>query len=616
MNLIKIPRNIFQTWETKNISIELNLLCQTWREKNTKYTYFLFDDNERKEFIKKHFDEKIYKSYCKIIPGAFKADLWRYCVLYIYGGIFVDLDSICYNSIDIFLDEHIEFMTAVDLNNCPSIGRYNLTNGFIASIPKHPVLLNCIERIVYNIENNIIPYSNLDFSGPGVLGKSLNKYLNLQETTSFVGKEGIINNTIKLLKFEIGTEYIKDIKDGIILFQNKNGNELIQNIYNNELKKIKHVDWGTCKNPINNSHEKQNTTIVTMLYDIRKKEGNYDNNNELNRGIQKYCNLASEFILDLPYNLIVFTDDFDVIKFIENKKKSNIIIYNKPFEETYYYKHFDKLVELQKTFHIINGNTKQETPMYIILNNNKFHFMESSIELNPFESSHFVWMDFGINHVAKNTELIHEWITKVPDKIKQLCINPYTETNSPKEHFQFIYHNMAGGLFSGSSQNLLKYCKLFKQKTEEIYNDNWYQIDEAVMTMVQRENSYLFDLFYGDYQGIVSNYLYPVHNLDLIFRGSQKLIDSNKTKEAHDIVLYCLKYFQNNPNSDLVFYFIQQNIIVNYYNNNQLLLDDTIKLINMKLSSENTNDKELIHNLLNNNKVNISYYKNKELINI
>jgi hypothetical protein len=175
---------------------------------------------------------------------------------------------------------------------------------------------------------------------------------------------------------------------------------------------------------------------------------------------------------------------------------------------------------------------------------------------------------------------------------------------------------MAGGLFSGSSQNLLKYCNLFKQKTEEIYTDNWYQIDEAVMTMVQRENPYLFDLFYGDYQGIVSNYLYPLHNLDLIFRGSQKLLDCNKTKEVYDILLYCLKYFQDKPNSDLVFYFIQQNIIVNYYNNNQLLLDDIIKLINMKLSSENTNDKELIHNLLNNNKVNISYYKNKELINI
>ena len=298
------------------------------------------------------------------------------------------------------------------------------------------------------------------------------------------------------------------------------------------------------------------------------------------------------------------------------KSLENVIIYNKPFEETYYYKHFDKLVELQKKFHIINGNVKQETPMYIILNNNKFHFMESSIELNPFKSSHFVWMDFGINHVAKNTELIHEWITKVPDKIKQLCINPYTETNSPKEHFQYIYHNMAGGLFSGSSQNLLKYCNLFKEKTEEIYNDNWYQIDEAVMTMVQRENPDLFDLFYGDYQGIVSNYLYPLHNIDLILRGSQKLLDYNKTKEAHDLLFYCLKYFQDNSNSNLVFNFIQQNIIVNYYNNNKLLLDDIIKLINMKLSSENNIDKEVIRTLLNSNKVNIGYYKNKELINI
>ena len=103
--------------------------------------------------------------------------------------------------------------------------------------------------------------------------------------------------------------------------------------------------------------------------------------------------------------------------------------------------------------------------------------------------------------------------------------------------------------------------------------------------------------------------------MELILKGSQKYIDNNKTKEAFTILFYCLKYFQDNPNSNLVFYFIQQNIIVDYYNNNQSLLDDIIKIINIKLSSNNTVDKELIHTLLNNNKVNISYYKNKELIN-
>ena len=104
--------------------------------------------------------------------------------------------------------------------------------------------------IVCGIENNIVPKSNLDFSGPGVLGKSVNKYLNLPEETPFVNKEGIINDTIKLLHFEYGTEYIKDIDTNKILFQNKNGNKLIQDIYKNELARINHIDWGTCRNPI------------------------------------------------------------------------------------------------------------------------------------------------------------------------------------------------------------------------------------------------------------------------------------------------------------------------------------------------------------------------------
>ena len=104
MNLIKIPRNIFQTWETKDLSDGFKLLTQTWKDKNTNYSYFLFDNNDCIDFIKKHFDEKVYNAYSRIIPGAFKADLWRYCVLYIYGGIYVDIDTVCLGKVDSFLN--------------------------------------------------------------------------------------------------------------------------------------------------------------------------------------------------------------------------------------------------------------------------------------------------------------------------------------------------------------------------------------------------------------------------------------------------------------------------------------------------------------------------------
>ena len=202
MSLTKIPRNIFQTWETKNISSGFNNLTQTWKDKNPNYSYFFFDKYDREQFIKKHFETNVYNAYCRIIPGAFKADLWRYCILYIYGGVYVDIDTICIGKIDDFLNDNVEFITPVDLNNCPTIGTHNLFNCFIASIPKHPILLDCINRIVYNVENNIIPFSNLDFTGPGVLGKSTNSFLKLNENTSFIGKEGFHNNsTIYLLNF-------------------------------------------------------------------------------------------------------------------------------------------------------------------------------------------------------------------------------------------------------------------------------------------------------------------------------------------------------------------------------------------------------------------------------
>jgi len=627
MKLIKIPRNIFQTWEISELTPEMNLLTSSWKINNPNYAYFLFNNDERKAFIKKNFDENIYNAYCKIIPGAFKADLWRYCILYIYGGVIVDLDSLSLNSIDEFLDDNIEFMTAVDLNNCPIIGKYNLTNGIIASIPKHSILLECINKIVFNIENNIVPKSNLDFSGPGVLGKSVNKYLNLPEETPFVNKEGIINKTIKLLHFEYGKEYIKDINTNKILFQNKNGNKLIQDIYANEIKRINHIDWGTCKNPIqqekpidnlkltNSYNEAQHITIVTMCYDIRKKEGNFNINNPLNRGIKKYCNLASEFILKTPYNLIVFTDCQEVIDCVREKKQDAIII-NEPFENTYYYRHYSKLQELQTKFTIENGNIKQETPMYIILNNNKFYFMEKAIKSNPFNVTHFIWMDFGINHIAKDTHKMLYWINKVPNKVKQMCVNPYIEPiTNYKEVFKYIYHHTAGGLFSGSKENLLEYCNLFKEKTEQIYNEDWYQLDEAVMTIVQRENPNLFEFYYGDYEGIVSNYVVPEHNLDLILKASQKYINNNDNYKAFKILKLCDEYFYNKFIINRFFDYniltcIQQHIIVDYYVNNKELSNYVIIFINeMK-----TVNGSVITNLLNENANNLNFYSNKSQI--
>ena len=351
-------------------------------------------------------------------------------------------------------------------------------------------------------------------------------------------------------------------------------------------------------------------TIVSMLYNIRVLENKQI---ERNRKADSYMDFAKQFLLQLPYPMILFTDRQDVYDTIyEYRKdlglldKTRIILCE--FKDTYFYKDLNRITELQTKFCILNGEIEHETPMYVIVNNNKFDCIDKATQLNPYNSTHFMWVDFGINHVAKDTDVIHSWIYKIPDKIKQLCINPYLERDEPKTTFQYIYHHTAGSLFSGSIANMREYARLFKAKTAQIYSEDWYQIDEAVMTMVQRENPDLFEFYYGDYQGLISNYISPIHNLDLISRGIQKYIKYNYTREAYTALCYCAPYYNQNPTSGLVYDYIQQHMIVDYYHNNKRFTDSVIDLIVL------LKDNQKLKDLLQYNENNINFYENKHLI--
>lgn len=351
-------------------------------------------------------------------------------------------------------------------------------------------------------------------------------------------------------------------------------------------------------------------TIVTMFYNIRHKERQMS---EKIKSAHVYGDLARTFILKLPYPMTIYTDDSDMIKIIneERREYENITkIYDIKLEDIYYFGYLDRIQELQKTYKIYNINQDKDTPLYVAISNNKFSFVEKTINDNPFNSKHFVWLDFGINHVAKNCEEIHNWIHQIPDKVRQLCINPYVERVNHCDIFHNIYHHMAAGLFTGSADNLLQYCQLFKNKIVQIYSENWYQLDEAIMTIIHHENPELFDLFYGDYMGIISNYLSPIHNIELIIRGADKCLMHNNTKFAYHIIMYCINFFQQNKSHQSIYDFIRISIICSYYQNNQKLPDEIIQIINDKI----INKDERMMLLINSQAKNINFYKNTDSI--
>jgi hypothetical protein len=246
-----IPKRVVQTWEHKQLNPEFQAIADTWKTHNPQCEFVLMDAAEREQFIRAHFERAVLTAYQRIVPGAYKSDLFRYCYLWVNGGVYVDIDTLCLGSLDDFLTPGAELVVPIDLNLSANEGTHNLACGFIAAVPRHPAMMRCIQKIVRNVETGTVPGSKLDFSGPGILGRAVNECLNRGETASFVGNEGLhASAKIHFLKFEPGTEFVKNMKNQV-LFQNKNGNHEIANLYHAECCKLKDfVSWVQCASPI------------------------------------------------------------------------------------------------------------------------------------------------------------------------------------------------------------------------------------------------------------------------------------------------------------------------------------------------------------------------------
>src|SRR5271170_2492662 len=66
----KINLNIFQTWHTKELQGFMKLNSEKLQLENPEFKYYLYDDNDCKEFIAKNFDKNVVDAYDSLIPGA------------------------------------------------------------------------------------------------------------------------------------------------------------------------------------------------------------------------------------------------------------------------------------------------------------------------------------------------------------------------------------------------------------------------------------------------------------------------------------------------------------------------------------------------------------------
>lgn len=159
-----IPLNIFQTWHSKQLPHMMSKNVEFIKQSNPAFNYMLFDDNDCREFIKTNFNSDVLTAFDTLIPGAYKADLWRYCVLHTLGGIYIDIKYVPMNGFKfISLTEKEHWVLDIDNN-----GVYN---ALIVAKPGNAILLQAICNIVENVKNRYYGNSGLEPTGPLLLAK-------------------------------------------------------------------------------------------------------------------------------------------------------------------------------------------------------------------------------------------------------------------------------------------------------------------------------------------------------------------------------------------------------------------------------------------------------------
>jgi mannosyltransferase OCH1-like enzyme len=203
---------------------------------NPEYQLYYFDDDDVGEFMQAY-SERAYIAYKKLKPGAFKADLFRYCVLEKFGGCYSDIghmmhvsfDRICENNKLVLVKDRL--FNKHDNRNKFDTG---IHNALMCTVPHHPYIIKLVEECINNVESSYYGYDALCITGPIFAGTvfyklydmnyELREMYHFQNETEKVNTEMFIRhikvgtrNNIKILQLDDTAETIIDNTNKIIL---------------------------------------------------------------------------------------------------------------------------------------------------------------------------------------------------------------------------------------------------------------------------------------------------------------------------------------------------------------------------------------------------------------
>lgn len=165
------------------------------------------------------------------------------------------------------------------------------------------------------------------------------------------------------------------------------------------------------------------------------------------------------------------------------------------------------------------------TPRYQIIILSKVLLLERATITNPFNSSNFIWIDFGIYRHRRNypasysclpvnvMDFVAASLTK--DSIRIAAVTPPNDTFRNVKEYNKVYRQaVAGCLFGGSMSAIRSLVPKYKEELELVLSHNIVPCEENIFGRLIMYHPTLFDIFVSRYASVLANFAYPKLGFD------------------------------------------------------------------------------------------------------
>lgn len=175
-NSNEIPLDIYMMWHSKELPPIMKTYIATEIAANPEFKFHIYNVETCREFIRDNFDTNTLNAFDKLGPMAYKTDLWRCCVLYKKGGIYLDIKFMPVDGFKFIDIVDKERFTLERDGSFWEEGTFGVSNALIIAKAGNQILHDCIENIVDNVNNKFYGFNNLYPTGPGLLGQIYFEY--------------------------------------------------------------------------------------------------------------------------------------------------------------------------------------------------------------------------------------------------------------------------------------------------------------------------------------------------------------------------------------------------------------------------------------------------------